>query len=191
MASNIETLLFPTAKAWDSWLAKNHDKSPGLWLRIAKKDSGLESVSYPEALETALCYGWIDGQKKAHDADSWLQKFTPRGPRSVWSQINRDKALALIEKKKMKPAGLLAIEHAKQTGRWDAAYASQSKMTVPEDLEEALNKNKKAKAFFATLDSANRYSILFRLHDAKKAETRLKRLQQFISMLEKGEKIHP
>jgi len=191
MASNIETLLFPTAKAWNSWLAKNHDKSPGLWLRIAKKNSGLKSVSYPEALETALCYGWIDGQKKANDADSWLQKFTPRGPRSVWSQINRNKALALIEKKKMKPAGLQAIEHAKQTGRWDAAYASQSKMTVPEDLEEALSKNKKAKAFFATLDSANRYSILFRLHDAKKAETRLKRLQQFISMLENGEKIHP
>ncbi len=191
MASNIETLLFSTAKAWDSWLYENHAISSGLWLRIAKKDSALKSVSYPEALETALCYGWIDGQKKAHDADYWLQKFTPRGPRSVWSQVNREKALALIENKQMKPAGLQAVKHAKQTGRWDAAYASQSKMVVPEDLQEALNKNKRAKAFFATLDSANRYAILFRLHHAKKAETRLSRLHKFISMLENGEKIHP
>ncbi len=173
------------------WLSKNHAKSPGVWLQIAKKDGAVKSVSYAEALEVALCYGWIDGQKKGFDASTWLQKFSPRGPRSIWSKINREKAEALIKSGRMQPAGLAAIELAKKNGRWEAAYDSHRTSTVPDDLQAALNQNPKAKAFFATLDSANRYAILFRLQTAKKTETRARRLEQFVRMLENHEKIHP
>ena len=184
-------LLFENPKAWKAWLDEHHASSPGLWLRLAKKASGLQSTTYAEALDVALCYGWIDGQKKTYDEKSWLQKFTPRGAKSIWSKINTEKVEQLISSGQMKPAGLKAIEQAKQDGRWAAAYASQSKATVPDALQAALDKHAQAKAFFATLNSANRYAILFRVHTAKKAETRAKRIQQFIEMLDRGEKFHP
>jgi uncharacterized protein YdeI (YjbR/CyaY-like superfamily) len=189
--SNLPVQLFKDEKRWITWLDKNHFTSSGLWLRIAKKTAIVKSLSYAEALEVALCYGWIDGQKKTYDEATWLQKFTPRGPRSIWSTINREKAKELIKNGLMKPAGLKAIERAKENGRWEAAYDSQSKITLPDDLRAELDKNVKAKAFFDTLNSVNRYAILFRLQTAKKPETRKKRLRQFIDMLEKNEKLHP
>src|SRR5215203_675579 len=183
--------LFEDQDAWAAWLESNHADSPGLWLRHAKKASDLASVSYAEALDVALCYGWIDGQKKSYDASSWLQKWTPRGAKSIWSKINREKALKLIERGEMRPAGLAEVERAKQDGRWDAAYDSHSTATVPDDLQAALDSNAEAKAFFATLNSTNRYAILFRIQTAKKAETRARRIQEFIAMLERHEKMHP
>ena len=189
-ASNV-TFLFKSQKDWAAWLNKNHAQSPGVWLRIAKKVSELHSVSYDEALQIALCYGWIDGQKKGFDESSWLQRFTRRGPKSIWSKINRAKAEELIKLGKMKPAGLEAIESAKADGRWDAAYDSSRGATVPPDLRTALDGNAKAKKFFATLDSVNRFAILHRLQTAKKPETRAARLDKFIRMLEKKEKIYP
>jgi uncharacterized protein YdeI (YjbR/CyaY-like superfamily) len=184
------TLPFQSKKKWADWLAKQHEKSPGVWLKLAKKDSGNLSITYEEALDVALCYGWIDGQKKGFDDRYWLQKFTPRGRKSIWSKINTEKAERLIASGEMKPAGLKAIEAAKQDGRWEAAYASQKNITVPEDFQAALNENKEAKAFFGTLNSANRYAILFRIHNAKKPETRARLIQQFLEMLERGEKIY-
>ncbi len=189
--NEIPVMLFKSQKDWTIWLARNHAKSAGVWLQIARKDGALKSVSYAEALEVALCYGWIDGQKKGFDESMWLQKFTPRGARSIWSKINREKAEALIESGRMQPAGLAAIEQAKRSGQWEAAYDSQRTVGVPDDLQIALDRNAKAKAFFATLDSANRYAILFRLQTAKKAETRARRLEQFVRMLENHEKLHP
>jgi uncharacterized protein YdeI (YjbR/CyaY-like superfamily) len=183
-------LPFESKKKWIDWLAKQHDKSTGVWLKLAKKDSGIPSVNYEEALDVALCYGWIDGQKKGLDDKYWLQKFTPRGPKSIWSKINTKKVERLIKSGEMMPAGLKAIEAAKKDGRWDAAYASQKNIGVPEDFQSALDKNKKAKDFFATLKSSERYSFLFRIQTAKKAETRAKRIQQFVEMLERNEKFH-
>ena len=181
---------FTSRKNWAAWLAREHKKSQGVWLQLAKKNSGLASVTYEEALEEALCYGWIDGQKKGFDDEYWLQKFTPRGPKSIWSKINTEKAEGLIASGKMRPAGLKAIEAAKQDGRWQAAYASQKNITTPADFQLALDQNDKARAFFSTLKSAERYSILFRIHTAKRPETRQKRIQQFIEMLERNEKVH-
>jgi uncharacterized protein YdeI (YjbR/CyaY-like superfamily) len=183
--------LFKTPAAWTDWLAKNHDRSPGVWMRLAKVRSGLQSISYAEAVEGALCYGWIDGQKQRYDERSSLQKFTPRTPRSIWSQINRDKANALIASGQMQPPGLAANERAKANGQWAAAYSSPKASAVPEDLLAALEDNPQAKAFFATLNSTNRYAILFRLQTAKKPETRARRLAQFVAMLAKGEKLYP
>jgi uncharacterized protein YdeI (YjbR/CyaY-like superfamily) len=159
-------------------------------LQLAKKGADVSSVSYDEAIEIALCFGWIDGKKQAYNDQFWLQKFTRRSDKSVWSKINRDKALALIEAKKMKPAGLKEIERAKLDGRWDAAYDSSSKATVPSDFQSALDDNVRAKAFFKTLDSRNRYAVLFRIQTAKKADTRARRIKEFISMLEKKETLH-
>jgi len=176
---------------WKVWLNENHASSPGVWLQLAKKGADAPSVSYDEAVEIALCFGWIDGQKQAHSDQFWLQKFTRRSDKSVWSKINRDKALALIKAKKMKPVGLKEIERAKLDGRWDAAYDSSSKATVPSDFQSALDANARAKAFFVALDSRNRYAILFRIQTAKKAETRAKRISQFVLMLERHEKVHP
>ncbi|TXH02535.1 MAG: bacteriocin-protection protein [Nevskiaceae bacterium] len=176
---------------WEAWLSEHHASSPGIWLQLAKKGAGASSVSYDEAVEVALCYGWIDGQKKAHSDQFWLQKFTRRSNKSLWSKINRDKALTLVKAKKMKPAGLQEIERAKLDGRWDAAYDSFSKATVPGDFQAALEGNARAQAFFATLDSRNRYAVLFRIQTAKKAETRAKRISQFVLMLERHEKVHP
>ncbi len=188
--NDIPVRRFKSQEDWIRWLDKNHAKSSGVWMQIAKNTGDLKSVSYAEALEVALCYGWIDGQKKGRDESSWLQKFTPRGPRSIWSKINKGKAEKLIKSGQMKPAGLAAIDWAKQTGRWDAAYDSHSTATVPDDFQAALNQNPKAKAFFATLDSTNRYAMFFRLQTAKKVETRTRRIEQFIRMLEKHEKIY-
>lgn len=182
---------FPSQKDWAEWLAKNHAKSSGIWLRLAKKDSGLTSVTYQEAVEVALCYGWIDGQKKPENDRTWLQRFVPRSPKSVWSKINRDKAEALIESGQMKPAGREAIDQAKRNGRWDAAYDSPSKATVPPDFEAALRSSPRAQAFFATLGSANRYAILWRIQTAKRPETRARKIGEFIRMLERNEKLHP
>ncbi len=182
---------FPHQKAWAAWLDKNHGKSRGVWLRLAKKASGIVSVTYAEALEVALCYGWIDGQKRSDSETAWLQKFTPRSKKSIWSKINRDKALALIKSGQMKPAGLAEVERAQEDGRWERAYDSPSRAAVPEDFQAALDANARAKAFFKTLNGANRYAVLFRIQTAKKAETRAKRIQQFIQMLEKHEKLHP
>ena len=188
--NEISTLPFPKQKDWADWLRNNHAKSSGVWLKLAKKNSGSQSVSYAEALEIALCYGWIDGQKKSYDESFWLQKFTPRGTKSIWSKINKAKAGELIKSGRMKPAGINAVERAKQDGRWDAAYDSPSVSTVPPDFQARLNNSAKAKAFFATLNSANRYAILFRIQTAKKAETRARKIEQFIEMLERKEKLH-
>jgi len=184
-------IAFASQKEWDKWLKANHLTSSGLWLQFAKKASGTPSVTYAEAIETAICYGWIDGQKQSHSTEAWLQKFTPRGRKSIWSKINREKALALIAGGRMQPAGLAEVERAKQDGRWEQAYDSPSSATVPPDLTAALNKNPRANAFFAALESRNRYAILWRVQTAKKAETRAKRIALFVEMLERGEKLHP
>src|SRR6266511_3508987 len=170
--NDLPVIMFEQQKDWAAWLDKNHATSPGVWLKLAKKASGIASVNYDEALGVALCYGWIDGQKKSYDESSWLQKCTPRGAKSIWSKINREKALKLIESGQMKPAGMSAIERAKQDGRWDAAYDSHSTARVPVNLQASLDSNAETISFFATLNSTNRYAILFRIQTAKKAETR-------------------
>jgi uncharacterized protein YdeI (YjbR/CyaY-like superfamily) len=184
-------LLFRDRGAWEAWLDKNHATSSGLWLRLARKASGRKSVSYEEALDVALCYGWIDSQGKSEDESYRLQKFTPRAKRSIWSKRNREKALALIKNGQMRPAGLAEVQRAKKDGRWSAAYDSPSRMTVPRDFQAALNRTAQAKAFFKTLDSRNRYAILFRLQTAKRAETRMTRIERFVEMLAKNEKLYP
>jgi len=191
VAPELLPFLFPRQKDWAAWLARNHDKSPGVWLRLAKKASGIQTVSYSEALDVALCHGWIDAQKKSESETTWLQRFTPRATKSIWSKINREKAIALIQSGRMKPAGLAQIERAKKDGRWEAAYDSPSAATASPDLQAALDRNPRAKAFYATLDSQNRYAVLFRIQTAKKPETRVKRIQRFVEMLEKNEKLHP
>jgi len=183
-------LPFKTQKAWHAWLAKHHATAPGIWLQIAKKDSGIPSVTQAEAVEAALCWGWIDGQAKSLDDRYFLQRFTPRKRDSIWSRINRERALSLIESGAMQPAGLAAIETARANGRWDAAYAGPRTAEVPPDLDAALRAKPKAAAFFATLKGQNRYAILFRLQTAKKPETRAARLRKFVEMLERGETIH-
>ncbi len=182
---------FASRAAWEQWLADQHAVSRGLWLKIAKKDSGIDSVSYAEALEAALCYGWIDGQKGAFDQHYWLQRFTPRLPRSKWSKVNCDKVTQLIEQGRLQPAGLREVQRAKADGRWDAAYDAQSRATVPDDLQRELDQNDAARAFFATLNSVNRYAILYRIQDAKKPETRARRIATFVAMLNEGKTIYP
>jgi uncharacterized protein YdeI (YjbR/CyaY-like superfamily) len=190
-APELPTLSFAAPPAFADWLAEHHASSPGLWLRLAKKASRAASITYPEAVEVALAWGWIDGQKQRGDEASWLQRFTPRGARSLWSKINRDKALALIEAGAMQPAGLAEVERAQRDGRWEAAYDPASRATVPDDLQAALAKDARAAAFFATLDATNRYAVLWRVQTAKKAETREKRIASFVAMLARGEKLHP
>ena len=182
---------FAQPKQWAAWLATHHGSSRGVWLKLAKKASGIASINYAEALTEALAWGWIDGQKKAHDDTAWLQKFTPRSRKSIWSKINRDKALALIAAGQMQPAGLAEVERAQKDGRWEQAYDSPSRSTVPEDLAAAFAANPRAAAFFATLDATNRYAVLFRIQTAKKAETRQKRIADFVAMLARHEKLHP
>jgi uncharacterized protein YdeI (YjbR/CyaY-like superfamily) len=182
---------FATREAWEAWLAEQHASSSGLWLKLAKKGSGLESISRADALEVALCYGWIDGQADSFDDDHWLQRFTPRTPRSKWSRINREKAMQLIETGAMKPAGLREIERAKADGRWAAAYEPPSTATIPDDLQAELAKSDRAGEFFATLDSRNRYAILHRIQDAKRPETRARRIAKYVAMLNEGKKIYP
>lgn len=184
-------LTFSTQSEWEAWLEGNGSTSLGVWLRLAKKSAEPPTVTYAQALESALCHGWIDGQKQSEDHHYWLQYFTPRTAKSIWSKINKEKAEALITAGRMRPAGLIAIEWAKQDGRWDAAYSSASTSTVPDDLQQALDANPKAKAFFETLNSQNRYAILFRIQNVKKAETRAKKIAQFIEMLSDHKRLHP
>ncbi|MGL4959618.1 MAG: YdeI/OmpD-associated family protein [Inquilinus sp.] len=183
-------LRFTDAASWETWLAANHGSSRGVWLAIARAGSGTPSVTYEQALDLALCHGWIDGRKQGGDAAAWLQKMTPRGPRSAWSQRNREKAEALIAAGRMAPAGLAAVEAARRDGRWQAAYGLSRHRGVPDDLQAALDDNPVASAFFATLDSRNRYAVLYRVQTAKKAETRARRVADFVAMLARGERIH-
>lgn len=185
-STELPVLPFTSKKKWSAWLARQHEKSSGVWLQLAKKDFGIPSITYEEAVDAALCYGWIDGQKKGYDDKYWLQKFTPRGPKSIWSKINTEKAERLIASGEMQPPGLKAIEAAKSDGRWEAAYASQKNIAIPEDFQAALDQNSNARAYFFNLKSAERYSILFRIQTAGKPETRAKRIQQFVEMLERS-----
>jgi uncharacterized protein YdeI (YjbR/CyaY-like superfamily) len=184
-------MTFESTDAWDAWLAAHHAGSPGLWLKIAKKGSAGKTISYSDALDVALCHGWIDGQKGRLDDDYWRQRFTPRKPGSRWSKINTERAAALIESGRMRPAGLREVERAQADGRWEQAYESQSRIAVPEDLARALAANERAREFFATLDGANRYAILYRIGTAKRPETRAKRIATFVAMLSEHKKIHP
>ncbi|MCB0429746.1 MAG: YdeI/OmpD-associated family protein [Flavobacteriales bacterium] len=184
-------LFFSSPSEWWDWLHENHAGENGLWLKLAKKNSGLVSVSYMDAVETALCWGWIDGQKKAFDDQCWIQRFTPRKPRSIWSQINKEKALRLIAENAMQPAGMKAIEAAKKSGMWDNAYAPASTITIPKDLARAFKKNPAAHAHFKTLNSQNRFAILHRIQKVKKEETRAKKITEFIELLEQGGFIYP
>ena len=181
---------FESQEDWEAWLEEHHETFDGLWLKIAKKDSGIDSVSYSEALDVALSYGWIDSQKASFDEEFWLQRFTPRKPKSKWSKVNRKKATELIEQGKMKTAGLKEVELAKQDGRWDRAYDSQRNATVPDDFQQELDRNPRAQEFFATLNSTNRYAILYQIQGAKKPETRARRIEKYITMLNEQKKIY-
>jgi uncharacterized protein YdeI (YjbR/CyaY-like superfamily) len=181
---------FESREDWEAWLQKNHATSDGIWVKLAKKSSKVNSVSRQEVLDIAICYGWIDGQAAPFDDNFWTQRFTRRRPKSNWSKINCQKATELIAQGKMKDPGLKEVELAKQDGRWDRAYESQRNITVPDDLRKKLDENPRASEFFANLDSKNRYAILYRIHDAKKPETRARRIEKFVAMLNEGKKIH-
>ena len=188
---DLPVIAFASREAWDAWLSVQPAGAKGLWLKLARKSSGIQSVSRDEAIDAALCHGWIDGQLDPFDEKYWLVRFTPRKPASIWSEKNRARALELVKLGRMRPAGLREIERAKSDGRWDKAYASQRTADVPEDLAAALAKSPKASAFFATLNRVNRFAILHRTHTARKAETRAARIAKFVAMLAKGETIHP
>ena len=190
-APSLETRAFASVAEWEAWLREHHATAPGVWIRFARKGSGIASVTYMEALQEALRFGWIDGQARGVD-DSWYeQRFTPRRARSIWSKRNREFALALIEAGRMEPAGLREVERARADGRWDAAYDAPSTATVPDDLRAALDASPDAAAFFATLNSQNRYAILHRIQTAKKPETRAARIERFVAMLARGETLYP
>jgi uncharacterized protein YdeI (YjbR/CyaY-like superfamily) len=188
--ADLPVMPFASRDAWAAWLEEQHAASDGLWLKFAKKGSGLDSVTYAEAVEVALCYGWIDGQVRKFDQDYYLQRFTPRRARSKWSKINRQKATELIERGEMKPAGLREVERARADGRWDAAYDAPSTAQVPDDLLRELEKNEPAREFFETLDGRNRYAILYQIQDAKRPETRARRIEKYVAMLSEGKKIY-
>ena len=190
-ADGLPVLAFGSRRDWEDWLAEQHVTAPGVWLKIAKKGSGTSAVSYAEAIECALCFGWIDGQKGRLDDDFWLQRFTPRKPRSRWSRINREKAERLIAEGQMRPAGAREVEAAQADGRWEAAYEGQASATVPPDLARELDRNPAARAFFDTLTGVNRYAILYRIQDAKRPETRARRIATFVAMLAEQRTIHP
>jgi uncharacterized protein YdeI (YjbR/CyaY-like superfamily) len=183
-------LFFKSPKEFAKWLATNHTAQAGVWLQMFKKHTGTASITYAEALDEALCYGWIDGQKKSHDSESWIQKFTPRRAKSIWSKRNIEHIERLVNANKMKPAGLKQVEAAKQDGRWHRAYDSPGKMEVPQDFMQQLSKNKKALAFFESLNKANKYAITWRLQTAVKPETRSRRMALILEMLKKGERFH-
>ena len=189
--AELPIIAFPTAEAFRRWLASQPEASPGVRLKLARKASGVPTVSHKEAIDVALCHGWIDGQAEKFDADYWLLRFTPRRPGSKWSQVNRVRALELIEEGRMASRGLREIERAKADGRWDAAYPPQSKASVPDDLCDALKRNRAAQALFLELDARNRYAILYRIHDAKRPETRAARIEKFVAMLGRGETLYP
>jgi uncharacterized protein YdeI (YjbR/CyaY-like superfamily) len=180
---DLPILPFADKTAWNKWLDEHHASAKGVWIKIAKKATGIPTVTHAEALDEALCYGWIDGQRLPHDESFFLQRFTPRTKRSKWSQVNREKVTKLIEQNRMKPAGREQIEAAKKDGRWDAAYAPQSSQAIPEDFQRALEQNPAAYEFFKTLRGARRYSFLYRIQDAKRPETRARRIEQFVEML--------
>jgi uncharacterized protein YdeI (YjbR/CyaY-like superfamily) len=188
---DLPVVSFGSREQWEAWLSEHQDDSSGVWLKIGKKGAPARTVTYAGALEVALCYGWIDGQKDRFDGDHWLQRFGPRRPGSRWSKVNRDKALALIERGEMRPAGLAQVDQARRDGRWDAAYDGQRTARVPADLEQALAANEVARTFFAALDSRNRYAILYRLAAARLPATRERRLREFVAMLSEGRKIYP
>ena len=189
--SDLSVVAFSSQAEWAAWLDEHHAAAPGVWLRIAKKGAAAPTVSYQDAVEAALCYGWIDGQKRPFDDAHWLQRFTPRSPRSRWSKRNTDLAERLIAQGRMRPAGRREVELARSDGRWEAAYAGQRTASVPPDLERELARRPRARAFFESLDSANRYAMLYRLAEAKRPETRSRRLDTFLAMLEAGQKLHP
>ncbi|WP_371661125.1 YdeI family protein [Streptomyces sp. NBC_00280] len=191
MTQDLETIDFPSAEAFEAWLGENHAVSPGIWLKLRKKGPGIVAMNYAQALDVALCYGWIDGQKAALDDQWWLQRFTPRRPRSKWSKVNCGKVAVLIEQGRMRPQGLAEIERAKADGRWEAAYDSARTATVPDDLAAALAADPAAAASFETLDRQNRYAILYRIQEPKRAETRARRIEKYVEMLAKGEKLLP
>lgn len=189
-AKDLATARFRSPAAWESWLERHHAASPGIWVKFGKAGSGVASITHPEALEVALCFGWIDGQTASLDARFWLQRFTPRRPRSKWSRINCAKVLALQAAGRLRPAGLQEVESARSDGRWEAAYASQRTIEVPDDLEAEFEAHPRARRQFEALDSQNRYAILYRIQDAKRPDTRARRIQKFIDMLLAGQKIH-
>ncbi|MGW4225393.1 YdeI/OmpD-associated family protein [Streptomyces bauhiniae] len=191
VTQDLETVAFASAEAFEAWLGENHAVSPGIWLKLRKKAPGVVALDYAQALEVALCYGWIDGQKAKLDDQWWLQRFTPRTPRSKWSKVNRDKVAALTEQGRMRPPGQAEIDRAKADGRWEAAYDGAKTATVPADLLAALTADPAAAESFKNLDRQNRYAILYRLQDAKKPETRARRIEKYVAMLAKGEKLHP
>lgn len=192
MSSNSElpVLLFVTQADLEEWMDEHHSEAAGVWLKFAKKASAHQTVTYAEAVETALCFGWIDGQARSLDEDFWLQRFTPRRPRSKWSQINCKRVTALNEQGRLRPAGLAAVAEAKEDGRWERAYASPANIKVPEDFQRRLDENARANEFFKRLSGSNRYAILYRIHDAKRPETRARRIEKFVRMLEEGKTIH-
>jgi uncharacterized protein YdeI (YjbR/CyaY-like superfamily) len=183
-------LPFASAALWEAWLEGEHARAPGVWLQIAKRDTGIATVTYAEALDVALCFGWIDGQKRAFDATWFLQRFTPRKARSRWSKINTEHVARLTAAGRMRPAGLAQVEAARADGRWAAAYEGQRTATVPDDLQAALDADPRAAAFFATLRGANRYAVLYRVQDAKRPDTRARRIERFVAMLARGETLH-
>jgi uncharacterized protein YdeI (YjbR/CyaY-like superfamily) len=190
-SDSLPVISFESGEAWESWLATEHASSAGVWLRIAKKGSSSQTISYADALAVALCFGWIDGQKGKLDDDFWLQRFTPRKPGSRWSRINTDRAAELIESGRMRPAGQAEVDRARADGRWAAAYASQSTITMPDDLAAELGRNDEARAFFGTLNGANRYAILYRVTTARRPETRAQRIATYVAMLARHETLYP
>ncbi len=188
--NEIQMRAFPTEQSFEFWLNKNHSSVPGIWIRFFKKDSDKKTITYTEAVDVALCYGWIDSQLKKYDAESYIQKFTPRGPKSIWSKINTERVARLRTEKRMQPSGTAQVTAAKKDGRWDRAYESSKNMTIPEDFSNMLKKDKKAFAFFKTLNKANIYAIAWRLHTAEKPETRSKREKSILAMLHEGKSFH-
>ena len=184
-------LAFVDAGEFERWLEEHHGQPTGLWLKIAKKGSGIPSITYDQAVDVALCFGWIDGQKNSYDRDWFLQRFSPRRPRSIWSKVNTEKVDELTKAGRMRPPGLAEAQKAKDDGRWAAAYGRQGDMPVPPDLQRFLDENDDAAKFFASLSSTNRYAFLFRLQTARRPETRAKRFAEFTSMLKAGKKFHP
>lgn len=191
MAAEREIVSFESAEAFETWLSAQHATSAGIWLKLRKKAPGIVAMDYSQALDVALCYGWIDGQKGTFDEQHWLQRFTPRKSNSKWSKVNRDKVTALIEQGRVQPAGLAEVERAKTDGRWQAAYDGARTSSVPDDLVAALTDNPAAAEFFKTLDRQNRFAILYRIQDAKKPETRARRIEKYVAMLAEGKKLHP